>query len=124
MDNTSIDKTPKQHFIENIQKWYQIEDKLKIVNENTRKLRDMKSDLSKSISEYMQENNLAEKKISIKNGEIRLVDKKEYTPLSFTYVELCLDNIISDPEQVKFIMNYIREQRDVTVTKELRYYEK
>lgn len=121
MDNTSnqIDKTPKQRFIENIQKWSQIENRLKIINENTKKLRTMKTELSDSICEYMKENNLADKKISICGGELRIVEKKEYTPLSFTYVELCLDNIIADPDQVQFIMNYIRDQRDVTVYQEL-----
>jgi hypothetical protein len=84
----------------------------------------MKSELSKSITAYMRENNLSDKKISLPSGELRIVDKKEYTPLSFTYVELCLDNIISDKDQVELIMSELRGQREVNIIKELRHYEK
>ena len=126
MDNTGqiVAKAPKQQFVENVQKWSLVEEKLKRVNETAKKLRDMKSELSKSITAYMCENNLSDKKISLPSGEVRLVDKKEYTPLSFTYVELCLDNIILDKVQVELIMSELREQREINIIKELRHYEK
>jgi hypothetical protein len=126
MDNTGqiVAKAPKQQFVENVQKWSLVEEKLKRVNETAKKLRDMKSELSKSITAYMCENNLSDKKISLPSGELRIVDKKEYTPLSFTYVELCLDNIIADKDQVELIMSELREQRYVNTIKELRHYEK
>ena len=120
MDNTGqiVAKAPKQQFVENVQKWSLVEEKLKRVNETAKKLRDMKSELSKSITAYMCENNLSDKKISLPSGEVRLVDKKEYTPLSFTYVELCLDNIILDKVQVELIMSELREQREINIIKE------
>jgi hypothetical protein len=126
MDNTGqiISKTSKQVFIENVQKWYLIDEKLKLINENTKKLRDMKSELGKSITAYMNDNNLADKKINIQTGELRILEKKEYTPLSYSYVELCLENIINDKKQVDFIMNYIKDQREVNIVKELRHYAK
>jgi hypothetical protein len=127
MDNTSqqeIAKTPKQQFIENVHKWITIENRLKLIQENTKKLRDMKSELGKSICEYMSANDLADKKIGTQNGEIKIVEKKEYTPLSYTYLELCLENILSDPKQVEQIMKYVKDQRDENIIQELRYYEK
>jgi hypothetical protein len=126
MDNTGqiITKTNKQQFIENVQKWSLIDARLKLINENTKKLRDMKSDLGKNITAYMKENNLEDKKIGLQGGELRLVEKKEYTPLTFSYLESCLDNIIADKEQVDFIMNCVREQREVNTVKELRHYAK
>jgi hypothetical protein len=126
MDNTGqlITKTNKQQFIENVQKWSLIDARLKLINENTKKLRDMKSELGKNISAYMKENNIEDKKIGLQGGELRLVEKKEYTPLTFTYLESCLDNIIADKEQVDFIMNCVREQREVNTVKELRHYAK
>jgi hypothetical protein len=107
-------------FKENIKKWTLVEEKLKIINEHTKKLRTMKNQLSQSISQYMIENNLSDKKISLPAGEVRLIEKKEYGTLSFSYIELCLDNIIADKEQIQFIMNYLREQRDITTVQELR----
>jgi len=107
-------------FKENIQKWALIDSKLKTINEHTKKLRTMKNELSESISQYMTENNLADKKINLPTGEVRLAEKKEYSTLSFSYIELCLENIISDKSQIDFIMNYLREQREVSITQELR----
>jgi Family of unknown function (DUF5760) len=126
MDNTGqqITKTNKQQFVENVQKWSLIDAKLKLINENTKKLRDMKTELGKNITAYMKENNLEDKKIGLQGGELRLVEKKEYTALTFSYLESCLDNIIADKEQVDFIMNCVREQREVNTVKELRHYSK
>jgi hypothetical protein len=111
----------KEQFIENIKKWSMIDSKLKTINDHTKKLREMKSELNNSITTYMIENNLTDKKFNLQTGEIRLVDKKEYSTLSFSYIELCLDNIISDKSQTDFIMNYLREQREVNIVQELRF---
>lgn len=107
-------------FKENIKKWSLVEEKLKTINEHTKKLRTIKNELGKSISQYMNDNNLSDKKISLPTGEIRIVDKKEYSTLSFSYIELCLENIIADKDQIQFIINYLREQRDVSTIQELR----
>ena len=98
----------KEQFIDNVKKWSIIESKLKTINEHTKNLRKAKNDLSESICQYMSDNNLADKKIAITEGELRMVDKKEYTPLTFSYIEQCLDNIIDNKEQVESIMDYIR----------------
>lgn len=114
----------KEQFINNVQKWSLIEAKLKDINEHTKKLRKVKNDLSESICQYMSENNLADKKIAIPQGELKMVQKKEYTPLTFSYIEVCLDNIIDNKEQVQCIMDYIREQRELTIATELRRFNK
>ena len=126
MNNTNTnDKTnQKEQFINNVQKWSLIEAKLKDINEHTKKLRKVKNDLSESICQYMSENNLADKKIAIPQGELKMVQKKEYTPLTFSYIEVCLDNIIDNKEQVQCIMDYIREQRELTIATELRRFNK
>jgi len=126
MNNTNTNDNPnqKEQFINNVKKWSIIESKLKTINEHTKNLRKAKNDLSESICQYMSDNNLADKKIAITEGELRMVDKKEYTPLTFTYIEQCLDNIIDNKEQVESIMDYIREQRETTISKELRRFNK
>ena len=45
----AIIKSRKEQFIENVKRWTAIDTKLKVVNENTRKLRDMKHDLTSEI---------------------------------------------------------------------------
>ena len=125
MNNTNnMNTNQKEQFIENVKKWSLIESKLKTINEHTKNLRKAKNDLSESICQYMSENNLADKKIALTEGELRMVEKKEYTPLTFSYIELCLDNIIDNKDQLQSIMQYIREQRETTISKELRRFDK
>ena len=52
-------------------------------------MREMKTQLGKEICNYMTDNNL-NSHIEISDGELRFFEKKEYTTLSFGYVEKCL----------------------------------
>jgi hypothetical protein len=48
------------------------------------------------------------------------VEKREYTSLSYGFLEKCLHNIIPDKKQVEFIMGYIKEQREVKTSPEIK----
>jgi hypothetical protein len=123
MNNISgnvIVKQPKNQFIENVQKWVLIDKQLKIVNEKTKKMREMKNTLSQDICEYMNENNMVNKKIGITNGELKVVDKKEYSPLSYGYIEKKLEEIIPDKSHVEYIIQYLKDKREINITQELR----
>jgi hypothetical protein len=48
------------------------------------------------------------------------VEKKEQTTLSFGYIERCLGKILSEKEQVDYILQYLKEKRETQVVKELR----
>jgi lauroyl/myristoyl acyltransferase len=119
-----VEKQNKEKLIENVQKWVLIEGKLKEVNEKTKKMREMKSQLGKDICGYMTENNL-NNHIEISDGELRFFEKKEYTPLSFGYIEKRLHEIIADDEQVNFIIKYLKEKRETNVSLDIkRHYNK
>ena len=110
----------KQEFVQNVQKWALLDVQLKKINEKTKEYRDYKHQLSESICTYLNENNLQNTKIEISNGEIKLYEKKEYSPLTFTYIEDCLAKLITDKSQVDFIIQYLRDNREVTTSPELR----
>jgi hypothetical protein len=123
MNNISgnvIIKQPKLQFIENVQKWVLLDNQLKIVNEKTKKMREMKHTLSEDICKYMNENNLKNKKIGITNGELRMMEKKDYSPLSYGYIEQKLGEIISDKSHVEYIIQYLKDNREITVSQEIR----
>jgi len=96
----------RKQFIDNIKQWVLLDSQLKIVNEKTRKLRDTKSDLSEQICEYMNSNGLLDNKIGISDGELRIFQKKEYSPLSYGYIERCLAEIISDKNKSTILSNF------------------
>ena len=119
-----VDKNEKTKLVENVQKWVLIEGKLKEINERTKKMREMKTDIGKDICNYMTENKL-NNHIEISDGELRFFEKKEYTPLSFGYIEKRLHELIADDEQVKLIVSYLKDKREVNTSLDIkRHYNK
>jgi len=107
-------------FVENIQKWVMIDSQIKLINEKVKKARETKNQLLEEINAYVSENNIENTKIEISDGELRFYEKKEYQPITFGYVQDSLGKIISDKKQVDFIMNFLRENREVSVSKDIR----
>jgi protein associated with RNAse G/E len=116
---TEASKQSRIEFIENTKQWVILDSQLKIINEKTKKIRDMKRELSEKICEYKNNNNI-HNTIKLSDGEIRFYEKKEQTPLSFTYIEDCLEKILTDPEQIDFVMNYIRDNREVVMSTDIK----
>jgi hypothetical protein len=113
-------KYSREQFIENVKKWVLIDSQLKIVNEKTRKMRTIKNGLTDEICIYMTENNLKNNKISISDGELKIYEKKEYSQLTFGYIEKCLAEIIPEKTNVEYIINYLKEKREITVSNDIR----
>jgi hypothetical protein len=116
--NNEIIINPKAQFVEDVKRWALIDSQLKIVNEKTRKMRDMKHELSEKITKYMSENEHA--KIKLSDGELRLYDKKEYSPLTFGYIEKTLAKIIQDETQLDYVVQYLKENREITTISDIK----
>jgi acetone carboxylase gamma subunit len=119
MNDQQIVSQDKVQFIQNIKKWVLLDSQLKIVNEKTKKMREMKHVLTKQICDYSN-NQKINNKITITDGELRITEKKEYSPLTFTYLEECLQKIISEQEQVDFIVKYLKDNRQITTVPDIR----
>jgi hypothetical protein len=114
------EETHRKKFIENVQKWVSIDTQIKNANEKIKKARGMKTQIMTDIYEYVDNKSLQDTKIEISDGELRFFEKREYQPISFGYVEDCLDKIIADKKQVEYIMNYLHENREVKISKDIR----
>ncbi len=113
-DNIIEQIQSKQELIEKIQKWVTLDSQLKIVNEKTKQMREMKSQLNSQICDYMNARNMAHNTIAISDGELRIHEKKEYSSITFGYVERCLAELIKDKAQVKYIMQYLKDNRETS----------
>ena len=113
-------KDGKEAFVENIKTWVLIDTKLKMVNEKIREMRDKKSYLLNQINDYVYENNMKETKIEITDGELLFCERKEYAPLTYKYLEECLQNVISDESHVDHIMNYIKSNRKIKLVNDIK----
>jgi hypothetical protein len=119
-NNTLVCSNTREEFIENIKKWVVADSQLKIVNEKTKKLREYKNNLTDSITKYIEDKNIKTTKIQISDGELRFYNKKEYSPLTFTYIEKCLAEIIPEQSHVEYIIEYLKENRETTNEMDIR----
>jgi len=117
---SEIVKSGKTQFIENVKKWVAMDSQIKMINEKMQKIRNVKREVLDEIVKYVESNEMTHSKIEITDGDLKFFEKKEYTPLSYSYLEKCLGRIISDPKQVDHIMRYVKENREVKSTVDIR----
>jgi ATP-dependent Clp protease ATP-binding subunit ClpA len=110
----------KTIFVENVRRWAALDKQLKAANQKTKEWRAEKSQIADQITEYLETRNLADKPIELSDGAIHIVEKREYPPLSFSYVEECLDALIQDKSHVEAILDYLHENREVRVVTDLK----
>jgi len=110
----------QKQFVENVKKWVLCDQQLKLIKEKSDKIRDTKHVLSSAICTYMDENNLSQNEIEITDGKLKIYEKKEYSPLTFSYIEQSLAKIISDKSHVQFIIQYLKENREIKTTTDLK----
>lgn len=118
MNVSPITPLQKQQFVDNIQKWVVLEKQLKLVHEKTKEIRESKNALTQDICEYIKTRNLST--IEISDGELKVFEKREYSPLTFKYIEECLGKIVSDADQVEYIMNYLKKNREIKTSADLK----
>lgn len=113
-------KQEKQVFTENIKRWVLLDTHIKRIQERVKELKEERSELDEAICSYLAKHNMQEKKIEIHDGEIRCAEKKDYTPLSYSYLEKVLLTIVNESSTVERILQCIKDQRQVKTRTELR----
>jgi len=112
-------KNEREMLIENVKNWVILDQKLQLINEKTKQIRELKTKVTTNICDYMKTNNITTN-IGISNGELRMYDKKDYKPLTFTYVEKCLNEIIKDKNHVEYIIKYLKEKREIHISQDIK----
>lgn len=114
----------KKQFSDNIQKWVLIDTQIKYINEKTRELRESRSNLISEIYKYVNEKKLTTNKIEITDGNLVFFEKREYSPLTYTYIEKCLSEIIPEKSQVEYIIHYLKSKREIKSSPDIRRMDK
>ena len=79
-----------------------------------------KNELSEKLLEYASDNNLTHKIIEITDGNLKFQTRKQPSALTFTFIEKCLSDCISNEDHVKQILHYIKERRESKYINELK----
>lgn len=103
-----------------IQSWVALDNQLKLMNEKIHELREKKHDLCDKITNYAQTNNLTSTTIQISDGKLKFANTKVAAPLTFKYLEKSLGEVIKNESQVKQIVDYLKQHRDIKVVPEIK----
>jgi septal ring factor EnvC (AmiA/AmiB activator) len=109
-------------FDKQIQKWIEIDNKLKKINSEIKSMREMKNDLEASIMDVVNHKKLLNTTVSTMDGRLRFIETKTTNPLSLTFIEQCLHEIIPNSSQVQHILKYIKDKREIKVNPEIKRY--
>ena len=116
--NTMNQEIVPNILVENVQKWLLYENQLKMIHEKTKLIRDQKHQLTQTICQHM--NQKSTKQLHFSDGVLTVYEKKEYSPLTFTYIEESLGKIIPDKTHVAYIIDHLKKNREVKTSHELR----
>lgn len=101
-----------QEFVEDIKLWVENDNKINILSQKMKDLRDEKTNLHNKIISYMQSNNLDNTTINITGGKIKLSEQSVSTPLTYKYLEEHLKVYFNqDDKKVEDIIGYLKTRR-------------
>jgi hypothetical protein len=109
----------KEEYQQTINKWFNVERQLKLLNEKSHELREMKNELSAKIIQYNEVHNI--KQIETSEGKIQTVERKEYTSLTYGYLEKSLEKMIADKVKIQQIITFIKNDREIKINKDLHF---
>jgi len=110
------------NFEQEIQNWLSVDNQLKILNEKIKILRNKKTEITSNINNYVNDNNLYNNTIKINDERIKFGSTKVQSPLTFRYLEKTLNEIIKNENQVKQIIEYVKNKREINIVPEIKRY--
>lgn len=103
-----------------IQQYLQIEDELQTLAKQQKELRDRKQQLQTIITDTMKTKGLENRTLKMGNRQISLVSKKQYSGITFGYLDKTLSELIPDDDQKTYVLQYLREKRTVHEVQDIR----
>ena len=64
-----------------------------------------------NIINYANNNNIQKKIINISDGNLKFIQTKQYNTLTFKHLEICLHKFINNKDDVKTIIQYVKDTR-------------
>jgi hypothetical protein len=100
-------------FEKKLEEWIIMDNQIKNLNEQIKAMRDKKNNMNNEIIQFVENNNLLNTKIQIHNNNIKFVNTNISPSITFKYLEQCLHEIIKNEIQVKKIIEYIKQKREI-----------
>ena len=111
-------------FENQIQQWVAADNEIRNLNEKIKVLRDNRTALSENIIDYANNKKLVNSNsfIQISDGKLKFVNTKIQEGLTFKYLEKSLAEIITNPAQLKLIVDHLKKNRTTKTVQEIKRY--
>lgn len=103
-----------------IKRWVELDNKIKETSEEVRDIRTEKSVINDEIIGIVESKQLEKATVNISDGKLKFIAAKHTSPLTLTYIEKCLTELITNGKQVEQIMAYIKKNRETKTTMEIK----
>jgi DNA-binding transcriptional regulator YhcF (GntR family) len=103
-----------------IKEWVCLDNKLKYMNDEINSIRERKNNISNNIINYAYNNNIQNKTINISDGNLKFIKTNQYNTLTFKHLEECLHNFISNEDDIKTIIKYIKDTRKKKIVNDIK----
>ena len=107
---------------ENIKKWILFDNKIIELSNDLKRIRNDKLKYNNAILSYISNNNLDNATIKINDGKLKFVNINYSQPLTYKYIEECLNKYYHNDAKVLEIINFIKSNRDIKSMKEIKRY--
>lgn len=97
-------------FKNKIKQWVTLDNEIKVLSERIKEIKDERHDVNQDILIYVETNNLKTSTIQLSDGCLKFINNKSYTPLTFSFIEQCMKEIIPEKE-VEQIIQHIKDKR-------------
>ena len=103
-----------------IKRWVELDNRIKETTDSVKDIRTEKSVINDEIIELVEEKQLEKATVNISDGKLKFVAAKHTAPLTLTYIEKCLNDLITNGKQVEQIMAYIKKNRETKTSMEIK----
>ena len=107
-------------FENKVQQWVHLDNELRKLNDNIKKLREQRNALETNLTTYAKTNNMTNSVLQLNHDKLKFVETKVPEPLTFKYLEKTLGEIIKDEAKVQLIMEHLKQKRAVKVVPEIK----
>ena len=107
-------------FQTSIKAWVEVDNEIKILNNRARELREERREIQDEIMEYVETNKLSNATVNISDGQLKFANVRQQSTLTYTHVKNCLMDCIQSEEDVKKIMKYIKQKREVKYVPDIK----
>ena len=107
-------------FAESIKKWVSLDNQVKAYYDKAREIREQRNALADDIMEYVDTSGLNNTTVKISDGKLRFTPTKQTSSLTLSYIEDCLYKCLGDGDIVKQTMTYIKKNREIKVSRDIK----